>query len=104
MSEEFIAIIRLVGGEEIIAKVDTEAEMEDSLTLIKPQVVFVNPQSGECGLMDLLALVEEEQVTIGSDKILFIGTAKEGLTKGYKERCWGEKQIVKPSKKLVLPP
>jgi len=103
VAEPFIAIVKLVSGEEVIAKVDP-SDADDSITLIKPQIVFVNPQSGECGLIDFIALTEEDQVTIGADKVLYVATAKEGLAKGYKERCWGEKQIVKPSKKLVLPP
>jgi len=102
VAEPFVAIVKLVSNESLIARVDPD-EVGETIRLQKPMEAIINPVSGDVGLLDYLLLCQEEEITLPAEKVVFIGTAKPELGGSYEEKFWGKKRIVKPTKRIVLP-
>ena len=102
MSEEFIGLVQLNNGTNLIAKIDQNESSKKGIRLQRPYVVIINP-SGDAGVADWLILAEEDNVTIPVDIVTYVLTPKKQLASGYKKTVWGEKQIIEPTNRIVLP-
>jgi hypothetical protein len=97
-----IALVKLVGGDDLLAQVDENKLGEDTIELHMPILTAVIP-TGEVPMVPYLALAEEDDMVLRESQIVGIFTAKEGIANHYREQFLGEKTIATPpKKKLVL--
>jgi hypothetical protein len=74
--------LKLVTGEEVIGKV-TSVTAND-LTLLKPCVIFINPQNSQLGIQNLILSADHEKPVVFNRSVIVAYSASErGIAEHY---------------------
>jgi len=84
-SQGDVVSIKLINGDEIIAKV--EAEDADTVTISRPMALTMGPQG--LGMIPWVFLGEESKIVLEKQKTFFIVTSKPQASKQYLEDTTG---------------